>query len=138
MATRKPPRNTPIHMDFLYGFLLKGTKSMWISVLWAGLQVAMWITHMGGKFRHGLSEKSLNHFGLFRRRILGKYPVAPCLIWASIIRPAAWGGMMTIRFGTCFAEVCGVRRRVLGTPLVQTALHYISGFIMESSTKFSD
>ena len=33
---------------------------MWIGVLWAGLRVAMWITHVGGKFRHGLLEKSLN------------------------------------------------------------------------------
>ena len=32
---------------------------MWIGVLWAGLQVAMWITHVGGKFRYGLLEKSL-------------------------------------------------------------------------------
>ena len=34
---------------------------MWIGVLWAGLRVAMWITHVGGKFRHGLLEKSLMH-----------------------------------------------------------------------------
>ena len=27
---------------------------MWIGVLWAGLRVAMWITHVGGKYRHGL------------------------------------------------------------------------------------
>ena len=32
---------------------------MWIGVLWAGLWVAMWITHVGGKFCHGLLEKSL-------------------------------------------------------------------------------
>ena len=32
---------------------------MWIGVLWAGLRVAMWIAHVGGKFRHGLLEKSL-------------------------------------------------------------------------------
>ena len=32
---------------------------MWIGVFWAGLRVAMWITHVGGKFRHGLSEKLL-------------------------------------------------------------------------------
>ena len=32
---------------------------MWIGVLWAGLWVAMWITHVGAKFRHGLLEKSL-------------------------------------------------------------------------------
>ena len=32
---------------------------MWIGVLWAGLRVAMWITHVGGKYRHGLLEKSL-------------------------------------------------------------------------------
>ena len=31
---------------------------MWIGVLWAGLRVAMWITHVGAKFRHGLLEKS--------------------------------------------------------------------------------
>ena len=60
MATRRPAHNTPIHMDFLYGSLLKGTKSMWIGVLWAGLRVAMWIAHEGGKFRLGLLEKSLN------------------------------------------------------------------------------
>ena len=35
---------------------------MWIGVLWAGLRVAMWITHVGGKFRHGLLEKSLTCF----------------------------------------------------------------------------
>ena len=28
-------------------------------MLWAGLRVAMWTTHLGGKFRHGLLEKSL-------------------------------------------------------------------------------
>ena len=32
---------------------------MWMGVLWARLRVAMWITHVGGKFRHGLLEKSL-------------------------------------------------------------------------------
>ena len=32
---------------------------MWIGVLWAGLRVAMWITHVRGKYRHGLLEKSL-------------------------------------------------------------------------------
>ena len=53
------PQHAPIHMDFLYGSLEKGTKSMWIGVLWAGLRVAMWITHVGGKLRHGLLEKSL-------------------------------------------------------------------------------
>ena len=37
---------------------------MWIGVLWAGLRVAMWITHVGGKFRHGLLEKSLLVYAL--------------------------------------------------------------------------
>ena len=32
---------------------------MWIGMLWAGLRVAMWTIHVGGKFRHGLLEKSL-------------------------------------------------------------------------------
>ena len=31
---------------------------MWIGVLWAGVRAAMWSTHVGGKFRHGLLEKS--------------------------------------------------------------------------------
>ena len=30
---------------------------MWIGVLRAGVRVAMWITHVGGKFRYGLLEK---------------------------------------------------------------------------------
>ena len=34
---------------------------MWIGVLWAGLRVAMWITHVDGKFRHGL-ETPKSHF----------------------------------------------------------------------------
>ena len=38
---------------------------MWIGVLWAGLRVATWITHVGGKFRHGLLEKSVIQ-GAFR------------------------------------------------------------------------
>ena len=38
---------------------------MWIGVLWAGLRVAMWIAHVGGKFRHGLLQKSLNLHDLF-------------------------------------------------------------------------
>ena len=33
-------------------------------MLWAGLQAAMWITHVGGTFRHGLLEKSLRKFFL--------------------------------------------------------------------------
>ena len=32
---------------------------MWIGVVWTGLQVAMWIAHLGGKYRHGLLDKSL-------------------------------------------------------------------------------
>ena len=40
---------------------------MWVSVLWTGMRVAMWITHADGKFRHGLLEKSLIIiFKLFR------------------------------------------------------------------------
>ena len=31
-------------------------------MLWNGPRAAMWITHVGGKFRHGLLEKSLNNF----------------------------------------------------------------------------
>ena len=43
---------------------------MWIDVLWAGLRVAMWITHVGVKFCHGLLEKALSlerpHLGITR------------------------------------------------------------------------
>ena len=56
MATRRPARNAPIHTDLVRK---PYKKSMWIGVLRAGLRVAMWITHVGGKFRHGLLEKSL-------------------------------------------------------------------------------
>ena len=31
---------------------------MWISVLWAGLRAAMWITHVGGKF---LDDRQITH-----------------------------------------------------------------------------
>ena len=55
------PHTTPIHMDLPHGPPEKGTKSMRIGggMLWAGLRVAMWITHVGAKFHHGLLEKSL-------------------------------------------------------------------------------
>ena len=43
------PRTSLQHPD-PHGFLvwLSFTKSMWIGVLWAGLRVAMWVTHVGG------------------------------------------------------------------------------------------
>ena len=59
METR---RTSPEHADphgFLVWFSLKRQESMWIGVLWAGLRVAMWIAHVGDKFRHGLLENSL-------------------------------------------------------------------------------
>ena len=46
---------------------------MWIGVLWAGLWVDIWITHVRGKFRHGLLEKSLN-FANLSVRDLPKIP----------------------------------------------------------------
>ena len=36
----------------------KAKKSMWIGVLWAGLRDSMWIAHVGGKFRHGLLQRT--------------------------------------------------------------------------------
>ena len=44
---------------------------MWIGVLWAGLRAAMWITHVGGKFRHVLLEKSLifGHFWVSLQKV---------------------------------------------------------------------
>ena len=50
---------------------------MWIGVLWAGLRVAMWITHVGGKFRHGLLEKSLIPGIFLRASASGKYVFGP-------------------------------------------------------------
>ena len=53
------PQTGPQHADphgFLVSFLLKGPEGMWIGVLWAGLRVAMWIAHVGAKFRRGLLE----------------------------------------------------------------------------------
>ena len=46
---------------------------MWTSLFWAGLRVTMWITHVGGKFRHGLLEieKSLIVTVIFRKLPLG-------------------------------------------------------------------
>ena len=66
------PQTSPQHADpHGLGAFLKTAykKSMWIGVLWAGLWVTMWITHVGGKFHHGVLEKSLNMFcflNLFR------------------------------------------------------------------------
>ena len=57
------PETSPQHADpheFLVRLSSKSPKSMWIGVLWAGLRDAVWITHVGGKFRHGLIEKSLS------------------------------------------------------------------------------
>ena len=59
MATRRLAHNTPIHMDLVPFYREPYNKSMWIGVLWASLRAATWITHVGGKFRHGLLEKSL-------------------------------------------------------------------------------
>ena len=56
MATRRPAHNTPIHMDLVPFERQPYKKSMWIGVMSAGLRVAMWITHVGSKFRHGLLE----------------------------------------------------------------------------------
>ena len=57
------PQTSPQHADPHGLGALKQKKpykkSMWIGVLWAGLRVAMWIAHVGGKVRHGLLEKSL-------------------------------------------------------------------------------
>ena len=42
---------------------------MWIGLFWAGLRVAMWITHVGGKFRHGLLELREAKPGGFQTRV---------------------------------------------------------------------
>ena len=51
------PQTSPQHADpHRLGPFLKKTRQE--VVLWAGLRVAIWITQVGGKFRHGLLEKS--------------------------------------------------------------------------------
>ena len=60
MATRRPAHKMPIQVDLVLFQRKPYKKSMWIGVLWAGLWVAMWIAHVGGKFSHGLLETSLN------------------------------------------------------------------------------
>ena len=74
---RRPAHNMPIHMDLVPFLRQTYKKSMWIGVLWAGLRVAMWITHVRGKFRHGLLEKSLMHPSRDRGVYFGR--VTKCL-----------------------------------------------------------
>ena len=59
MATRRPAQTRRSTWIWCLFKRKPYKKSMWIGVLWAGLRVAMWITHVGGKCRHGLLEKSL-------------------------------------------------------------------------------
>ena len=53
------PQHADPHEFLVWYSFKKIPKSMWIGVLWAGLRVATWITHVGGPFRHGLLEKPL-------------------------------------------------------------------------------
>ena len=77
---------------------------MWIGVLWAGLRVALWIAHVGGKYRHGLLEKSLKKnapLARFQvpffwailtvklakcRRQTGLMPVFPFFLWGDPVQ----------------------------------------------------
>ena len=55
---------------------------MWIGVLWAGLRVAMSITQVGGKLRHGLLEKSLTFFSCWLRVLqVGEFPINMISDW---------------------------------------------------------
>ena len=85
MATHRPAHNTPIHMDLVPLYRKPYKKSMWIGVLWADLRVAMWITHVQSKFRHGLLEKSL----IFGGAETGtKMPISPKSENFSVAMPA--------------------------------------------------
>ena len=61
-----------------HGFLARFSLQIqeWIDVLWTGLRVAMWIIHVGGKFCHGLLEKSLNILG--SEKLLEKFTARIC------------------------------------------------------------
>ena len=82
------PQTGPQHADphgFLKCFSVERHQSMWIGVLWAGLRVAMWITHVGGKFRHGLLEKSL---------IFGHYFWRICHFFLPLFRQTLFAGLL--------------------------------------------
>ena len=78
---------------------------MWIGVLWAGLRVAMWITHVGGKFRHGLLEKSL----ISRQKIASK------ILRASLTE--FWGklGEFCEKQKKSMSSLCHTNNRLKGT-----------------------
>ena len=100
MATRRPAHKTPIHMD-LGPFQRKPyKKSMWIGVLWAGLRVAMRMTHVGGNYRHGLLEKSLIVFLVIINLALSA--------WLVIVLSLALLLMLSIRgrFSHCHCCCC--------------------------------
>ena len=63
MATRRPAHNTPIHMELVPFCREPYRKSMWIGVLWAGLRVAMWITHVGGQISPWPARKVTENIG---------------------------------------------------------------------------
>ena len=83
---------------------------MWIGVLWAGLRVAMWITHVGGKFRHGLLKKSLT----FRETI---YP-SSAVNWlrnVAVCPPSLWGSPQN-SVESCHACACRSIPNITGRP----------------------
>ena len=67
---------------------------MWVGVLWAGLRVAMWIAHVGGKYRHGLLEKSLTKVAIALTPLLTSAEGRPSSTWCRtlpIVELAAGG-----------------------------------------------
>ena len=103
------PQTGPHHADphgFLVWFSLERHQVHVDRRVVAGLRVAMWITHVGGKFRHGLLEKSLNinisFFALVRVRLTPGQP-AGVNRTKSYVGPATTQNLV-VKFD---GEICG-------------------------------
>ena len=71
---------------------------MWIGVLWAGPRVAMWITHVGGKFfRHGLLEKSLKYSPKISHQIFTTFFTMQFMISKEICHPVLTPGAISCK-----------------------------------------
>ena len=73
------PQTSPQHADphgFLVSFSLQGPKSMWIGVLWAGLRVATWITHVGGRQISPWPARKVTENGIFGNLPFGICPLS--------------------------------------------------------------
>ena len=85
----------------------KGTKVHAESACCAGLQVAMWVTHVGGQFRHGLLAKSLQNvvYGETEVRSL-KHRVPLVIAWGVRCIGSPHSSVLEERKGSSFDYSC--------------------------------